>query len=62
MNEGLKPNIEISKLTNFLARLQEIKKAAEDAAQSIDNSKGLVGKALIAGLAKNEIKRSTSSN
>lgn len=67
MNERPRPDtiVEITKLSNALVKLQETKKIVGETArsiQSIDNSEDLVGKALIAGLAKAEIKRSTSSS
>lgn len=62
MNERLKPNPEITKLTVALVRLQEIKKAAEEAAGSVDNSDQLVSSALIAGLSRAALKDSSSSS
>lgn len=62
MNERLKPNPEITKLANALVRLQQIREVAEETAQSIDGSEGLVGQALAAGLSRSDANRSTSSS
>lgn len=62
MNEKPRPNIEMAKLTYTLIRLQEVKEKAEETAQSVDDSEGLVDSALTAGLLKSEINRSTSSS
>lgn len=62
MKEKPKPHPELTKLTNALVRLQEIKKMTEEASRSVDGSDKLVGSALIAGLSKSAIKDSTSSS